>query len=261
MRIVGLIQIIGFLFATLLALYFILIQPLLGLRRYQRARKRATGGVFVRARYYVNAILREWLWLALVVIVIALTSAPLADFGLVTPGDWGTTLSLIVLGLIAALIGLGIIFLPFKATWRKRLAGGIAPVRHILPRTRAERWLWIALSISAGTCEEVVFRGFLTWYFLQVGALLGWPVFSANAFLAALALSTLIFGLEHAYQGKRGILLTALLGAVFAYCYAVTGSLLLPIALHVFVDARNAFIPPSLLKILDEQTAVANRPA
>ncbi len=246
-------KIAGLILGTLLTLYFIVGQPLLGSRRYRAFRKKVAVDLFVRERYYLTSIRREWLWFVLVGIIITLTSAPLADFGLDAPYDWGTTLILIAVGLVSIGGGLIIIILRLKTTGKTRLVAGLAPVRDLLPHTARERGLWIVLSISAGVCEEVVFRGFLPWYFLQIGTLAGWQF----PFWTALVLSTLIFGLIHAYQGKRGILLTVLLGALFAYCYAITGSLLLPIILHALIGVRNGFIAPLLLDLWKKQEEAA----
>jgi len=70
-----------------------------------------------------------------------------------------------------------------------------------LPRTRNEfRW-FVLVSISAGICEELLFRGFLMWYIGQFG-----PI------IVAVLISSILFGFAHAYQGWKGILQSGLLG-------------------------------------------------
>lgn len=243
------LKIAGLILGALLTLYFIAGQPLLGARRYRRFREEVAVDPSTRVRYYLAVIRREWFWFALVGITIVLTSAPLADFGLTSPFDWGITLILIAVGLLSIASGLVILLLRLRTTRKTSLVSGIAPVRDLLPRTRAERSLWLALCVSAGICEEVVFRGFLSWYFLVIMTLIGWQV----PFWIGLIPSTLIFGLNHIYQGKRGVLLTTLAGALFAYCYAITGSLLLSIILHALIDIRNVFIAPRLLDARKKQ--------
>ena len=68
------------------------------------------------------------------------------------------------------------------------------------PHGFLESLLWIALSISAGVCEEFVFRGYLI---KQFSAWLGGP-------LPGLLLSALVFGLGHAYQGPWQVILITL---------------------------------------------------
>ena len=58
-----------------------------------------------------------------------------------------------------------------------------------------------------------------------------------------LLLAALLFGLAHSYQGISGMLLTALAGALFCGLYVATGSLLLPILLHILIDVRFAVLP------------------
>lgn len=96
----------------------------------------------------------------------------------------------------------------------------------IMPKTRREETWFNAVSVNAGITEEVIFRGYLIWYLLQFVSV-GWA-----AFVAILA-----FGLAHAYQGLRqlpGILMTS---AVAVAAYLVSESLVVPIIMHIFVDA------------------------
>jgi membrane protease YdiL (CAAX protease family) len=109
----------------------------------------------------------------------------------------------------------------------------------LLPRTRAERRLFTVVGLTAGLCEEWLYRGFLL---AVVAALLGGaptPVLVAVAGVA--------FGLAHAYQGVAGVLTTGVLGAVLAALYLGTGSLLLPVVLHALVDLRFLLVPARLL--------------
>jgi membrane protease YdiL (CAAX protease family) len=68
------------------------------------------------------------------------------------------------------------------------------------PHGLVESTLWVALSISAGVCEEFVYRGYLL---KQFSAWFGGP-------LPGLLLSALVFGLGHAYQGPWQVILITL---------------------------------------------------
>ena len=112
--------------------------------------------------------------------------------------------------------------------WLRRRSGHIIA---FLPHTVEERNRFIVLSASAGTWEEIFFRGFLLWY---LGFYLGmWP---------AVALSSLVFALAHLYQGWVNAGLIAILGVVFASLYVWTGSLWLAMFLHVVIDVNAAFV-------------------
>jgi hypothetical protein len=72
----------------------------------------------------------------------------------------------------------------------------------MLPQSTVEIVLWIFVSLTAGICEEFVFRGYLQ---IQISGLL------KNA-TAGLVLQGMIFGAAHAYQGPKQMLIIAVLG-------------------------------------------------
>jgi membrane protease YdiL (CAAX protease family) len=72
---------------------------------------------------------------------------------------------------------------------------------QLLPRTAIESIVWIFVSITAGICEELMFRGFLQRQILTL---------TGSAILAIVA-QAIIFGATHAYQGWRSVV------AIFVY--------------------------------------------
>ena len=89
----------------------------------------------------------------------------------------------------------------------------------------------IILSISAGVCEELLFRGYLIWYITEFSSM-----------LLAIILSSLLFGLAHSYQGWKGVVQSGISGLVLAVIYVVTGSLWIPIALHIIGDTYSGMV-------------------
>jgi membrane protease YdiL (CAAX protease family) len=75
----------------------------------------------------------------------------------------------------------------------------------LLPRNAPEVVAWVLLSISAGFCEEVVFRGYLQ---TQFEALWG----SASL---AIAVQAVVFGISHGYQGVRNVIVITVLGVLY----------------------------------------------
>src|SRR6202051_3283595 len=71
----------------------------------------------------------------------------------------------------------------------KKLASRLLPVNLL------EYLPYSALAITAGVCEEFIYRGFAIAAFSKMGLPL-WLV---------VILSSLLFGLAHAYQGRAGI--------------------------------------------------------
>jgi CAAX protease family protein len=99
------------------------------------------------------------------------------------------------------------------------------------PHTRPELGMWIALSLTAGFCEELIFRGYLLWVFTPSLGLWG-----------AAAVSVVVFAAAHAYQGSRGILTTGVAGGVLTVVVLLSGSLLPAIALHSLTDIGEGLV-------------------
>ncbi|MCU1311444.1 MAG: Abortive infection protein [Candidatus Angelobacter sp.] len=84
----------------------------------------------------------------------------------------------------------------------KDLTKHIAP---LLPHTSREIFFWILMSLSAGFCEEFVFRGYLQRQFTAL---------TKNATLGIL-ISAAIFSVGHLYQGGLQMALIGAYGAMF----------------------------------------------
>ena len=127
-----------------------------------------------------------------------------------------------------------------------RSAEALKSFEYFLPATRTERHWWVLVCITAGFCEETLFRGFLLHY-------LHASPWTLNLTLA-LVISSLIFGLNHLYGGVGLVVGSAMTGFLLGLLFMLTGNLLLPIILHAFMDLRMLVIlrPPA------EQTAAAS---
>ena len=80
-----------------------------------------------------------------------------------------------------------------------------ASIQTFLPQKAGEILLWIALSVSAGICEEVVFRGYFQKQF---------EAFTHNVWIALL-LQAILFGISHGYQGLEACAKIAVFGTLF----------------------------------------------
>ena len=114
-------------------------------------------------------------------------------------------------------------------------------LRKLASRLLPVNWLeylpYSALAITAGVCEEFLYRGFV------MGALgrLVLPVW------AVVALTSILFGLAHAYQGKGGIVSTGLFGVVLALGRLWFGSLLPVMMWHASLDLVAGRAAPKFL--------------
>ena len=107
----------------------------------------------------------------------------------------------------------------------------------ILPTTRLELLPYLALAITAGVCEEFLYRGFAMSALSRVG--LGkWAV---------VILSSILFGLAHAYQGRGGILSTLVMGVLFAVARLTYDSLVPVMVWHTTVDVVAGIAGPRYL--------------
>lgn len=126
-----------------------------------------------------------------------------------------------------ALIGLTV--RPLMAAFSAKAAAGLrrqmAKLEAFLPKTGEQLFWGLLVSLFAGLCEEIGYRGYLIPYFRFW--LPEWP---------ALIAAAMLFGLAHIYQGVAGTLMTAFLGLAFGFIYVETASLALPIVLHAVVD-------------------------
>jgi membrane protease YdiL (CAAX protease family) len=104
--------------------------------------------------------------------------------------------------------------------------GGVSDdLLTFMPRSRREQAWFRAVSVNAGISEELIFRGFLIWYFSQLLGLT-W----------AAILGVILFTAAHSYQGVKQVPGLAFISAILVGLYLLSGSLLLPILFHAVFD-------------------------
>jgi CAAX protease family protein len=101
-----------------------------------------------------------------------------------------------------------------------------AIAERILPQTAVELPPYFALAITAGLCEEFLYRGFAMAALLHAG-LAAWLV---------VLVSSLLFGLAHSYQGRGGIVMTFVVGLVLGVSRLTYNSLVPAVFWHSAVD-------------------------
>jgi hypothetical protein len=199
---------------------------------YFNRRRLEEEGVKDRRSIYVRSMIVLWLLATITVYAWWRQGRALVALGFfLEPGAVATTAGaacLMALGAIMMRIRTTARLSPAKAAVLRDGIGGSAP---ILPRTKRELVWFCGLSISAGICEEVLYRG----YFFAVAA----PFVTV---WGALAASSIAFGLAHIYQGIRGILLTAAVGLFLGGFYLATGSIVWPIVLHILIDLNGGAV-------------------
>ena len=202
---------------------------------YEIPRLKASTEPRKKVRYYHR--IATVLWLCALIVVLSI--GPSTAFSIkLAPGQipWlqsGSRALKVVEGITVGM--LLAIFVPAVLALRSpvvRAKAGRAARRFafILPSSQEERRWWWLVCITAGVCEEIIYRGFLLHYFHTQPFQLTLTV--------ALVVSSVIFGIGHLYQGAMGAVQTAILGFVFGVMFIVTGNLLLPMFVHAVLDLR-----------------------
>jgi uncharacterized protein len=189
------------------------------------------------------ALYRRWVVLAWALVAIALTLTSFKTVFWVTPqaneASWlfhypmahgAVALCVTAFFLLALWPGIKCVV---DTSVRPRYRKAMRSLIFMMPVTQSERLWWALLSVTAGICEELLFRGFLLQY--ARGQLEGGP---ALGLTLAWLLTSLGFGLCHIYQGLSGFVRTTIAGLMLGMLAILTGNLLLPIVVHCLLDLQ-----------------------
>lgn len=180
-----------------------------------------------RRRAYCRMIVGEWLFALGALAIWSRYGRPWSALRLVIPTGWR-----IVLGglFVVATIALVVLQLwsvgRLSAERRVKARPQLGDLAFMLPRNREEETWFIGLSITAGFVEELLYRGYLPWLLAPwLGA------------VGAMAVIVLVFGVSHAYQGRRGVVKATIAGAIMAAVVLSTNSLIAAMIAHALIDS------------------------
>lgn len=105
----------------------------------------------------------------------------------------------------------------------------------LIPTEPLGKLVWVAVSFTAGFCEEIGFRGYLMTRLRLLGKFQSWTI--------PTLVSAVAFGICHAYQGLPGFILITIYGVFFSLLYIRTGRLWPCIIAHFFQDFGALFLP------------------
>lgn len=195
---------------------------------------------FLRRSDAEPARARVWLWSGTIVFLWTLAIAGVAlwmlerrswtELGFVAPHGWR------ILGTIGLLLAVAIFYArPVAAIARARRSNKRVKfpkdVARRAPHSRRELAWWMAVSVSAGICEEFICRGYLIWVMRP-----------ALGIWFAAAASLIVFAAAHAYQGAKGVVAVGIVGGLLTLIVLVFGSLVPAIAVHILADAGEGFV-------------------
>jgi uncharacterized protein len=217
----------------LIAIFLIAAVPIWD--HFEMKRLKSSSDPRVKIRSYKKTIVWLWGFSALACIVFG-WRAVLTIHSNAGEASWLPGTAFVIGFTGAALVAL---LVPILVTMRSetthaRVAKSLERLNFILPGTAEERRWFVLVAITAGVCEEILYRGCLIQYFRELPVHLG--------LTEALVVSACVFGIAHLYQGIIGIIQTAILGAFFGVLFVTTGSLFLPMILHALIDLRILLI-------------------
>ena len=102
----------------------------------------------------------------------------------------------------------------------------------LVPGTALELVVWCLLSITAGFCEEIIFRGYLQRQFAVI----------TRSMLGGIALSAVVFGAAHGYEGGPRMLLVGVYGLMFGLLAWWRKSLRPGMIAHAWHDAFSGAV-------------------
>lgn len=225
---------------AIIFVFLIAVVPWRGLVRVRTLTARATVSSSERVSIYVSTIAMQWLATGITAWRCAARGLSAKSLGVAPPNVW---VAIGVGAALAAVLG-GVQLAGLRALARVPVEqrGSLYELsRKIMPGSVSEAAIFLLLVLTVSTCEEFLYRGFM---FAVMQSLL-------RSTVAALLVSSVFFGVGHLYQGRRGMLMTFLLGVIFVLARVYTGSLVPGVIAHFVVDFLAGFAAPgSLAEIL-----------
>ncbi len=177
-------------------------------------------------KIYKKIIATEWIAFAVLLVTWLTLGRPLAELGFHFSTDTGFWAGMaLVIGATGVLLYSSHRAAKMEPEDIEKFRKDLGDLKYLIPRTDGDLRWFSGVSLTAGIVEEVVYRGFLMWYFSQFFPLWG-----------AVLASSLAFGLAHSYQGPKGVIKIVGVGIGFALLFLLSGSLWLPIIMHALLD-------------------------
>jgi membrane protease YdiL (CAAX protease family) len=215
------VSVSGWVFLVLTCVYL----PYMAIRTAIRARR--PGGTPTRWQHLMGVFVAQGM-----TVFVALVAAESDDVRLFPRPTITPSSVVAALGFLALSLGT----LPMRWNWKP------APEKQrtmwLLPHSTRDLWWWALVALTAGVCEEIVFRGVMLTLWQRV--LGSWP--------GAVAICATVFSVSHFVQGWRAMLVIGLLAVGFHVIVKMSGDLYTAMAIHFVYDLLAGFVLLSLAK-------------
>jgi membrane protease YdiL (CAAX protease family) len=164
-----------------------------------------TGHEYHRISGYAIAMASEWLLVAFIWLGARWGGASLRTLAGSIDSSWRAILrdlGLAIAYLVVANIILGALSFLLARLGHPSQGGAL---KNLLPRSGLETAIFLLLALTAGFCEEAIFRGYLQQQF---------TAWTRNS-MAGIIAQGIVFGLCHAYQGSTMMVVISLYGILF----------------------------------------------
>lgn len=192
-------------------------------------------GTHGRAAGYILVMLVEWLTVAFIWYGVSRRDIRMRDLvggSWTRPGaffrDLGIAIGFLLIFGIGVINGLGYLL---KAEPNQA-------IRNLYPQDYVEVMLWVLLALTAGFCEEVIFRGYLHRQFTAL----------TRAAIGGIVLQGVVFGVSHGYQGWKFMLIISVYGILFGLLAHWRRSLRPGMIAHFLQDGAGGLIASHFLR-------------
>ncbi len=214
------------LFTIAMLAFFLVVGPLLARREMAALRNALSrGDLGARLRVYRGTMISEWIMTIVLLAAWVLLGRSLDAIGLVPRVAGWQWLAMAVTLIATGAFAINTLRSIGDSDKLADVRAELGVLSLLAPHTPVEERRFTWLSVTAGICEEILYRGLLMTSLATAFGL--WP---------AVVLSSLVFGMGHTYQGAGGVLRTALVGLVMALVVVFTGSLIAAMVMHVVID-------------------------
>lgn len=204
----------------------------------------------LRIKFYKETIVFGWLPVLVVFIFVIVSPLNLNNIGFrgITWSDntWLNIITCTISGIMILFLIYQVVMYFTSANYRSQVVAELNSKKGsssqydnvmskiLIPKSIVEKKYYLFVSITAGICEEIVWRGCLIFLLSNI--------FPSLSIMVVCIISCILFGLAHCYQGIYGIVKTSVIAILFVMIYFTTNSLLPGIVLHFLFDYSSAFL-------------------